>query len=72
MSEAKIKDKTWNKELEPEIYNNWKKNNLYKFNKNSKKPVYSIDTPPPYVNTPVILVRQQLMFLWICLLDSGE
>ncbi|MFH1971848.1 MAG: valine--tRNA ligase [archaeon] len=50
---AKIEDKKWNKEFEPEIFNKWKKDGAYKFNKNSKKPIYSIDTPPPYVNTPV-------------------
>jgi len=53
MPEPKIKDKRWTKELEKPIYENWKKNQVYKFNKKSKKPVYSIDTPPPYVNTPV-------------------
>ena len=53
MPEPKIKDKRWAKELEKPIYEEWKNKQLYKFNKKSKKPVYSIDTPPPYVNTPV-------------------
>lgn len=53
MPEAKIKEKSWNQELEKEAYTKWKAEKLYRFDKASKKPVYSIDTPPPYVNTPV-------------------
>ncbi|HII16261.1 MAG TPA: valine--tRNA ligase [Nanoarchaeota archaeon] len=53
MPEAKIKEKSWSKELEKEAYSKWKEGKLYAFDKNSKKKVYSIDTPPPYVNTPV-------------------
>ncbi len=29
---------------------NWEKNKTYKFDENSKKPIYSIDTPPPTVS----------------------
>lgn len=53
MPEPKLKENRWTKEAEKEIYSEWKEKKLYKFNKNSKKKVYSIDTPPPYVNTPV-------------------
>ena len=53
MREPKISGKHWNKDLESPIYESWKKKNRYKFNPNDKKPVYSIDTPPPYVNAPV-------------------
>ncbi|MEK6952579.1 MAG: valine--tRNA ligase [Nanoarchaeota archaeon] len=53
MGSPLIKETRWSKELEKPIYEHWKKNNIYKFNKNSKKKVYSIDTPPPYVNTPI-------------------
>lgn len=53
MDEPKLKEKQWTKELEKPIYEDWKAKELYKFNKKSKKPVYSIDTPPPYINTPV-------------------
>ncbi|MFA5176491.1 MAG: valine--tRNA ligase [Candidatus Nanoarchaeia archaeon] len=28
----------------------WEKNKVYKFDINSKKPIYSIDTPPPYIS----------------------
>ncbi len=47
-----LKEKRWSKEIEKEIYEEWKEKEVYKFKK-SDKPVYSIDTPPPYVNTPV-------------------
>ncbi len=51
--EPKIKSKRWNSELENSISEEWKKSWPYGFDEKSKKPVYSIDTPPPYVNTPV-------------------
>lgn len=47
-----LKEKRWSKEIEKEIYEEWKEKEVYRF-RNSDKPVYSIDTPPPYVNTPV-------------------
>lgn len=47
-----LKEKRWSKEIEKEIYEEWKEKEVYRFKK-SDKPVYSIDTPPPYVNTPV-------------------
>jgi valyl-tRNA synthetase len=51
--ESPLKEKNWTKEVEREIFTEWKDSKRYKFNKNSGKKVYSIDTPPPYVNTPV-------------------
>ena len=53
MAEALIKEKTWDKEFEKPIIQEWKDKQAYKFDPTSKKPVYSIDTPPPYVNAPV-------------------
>src|SRR3989344_365460 len=53
MPETQIKNNKWTKEFERDIYESWKKSKVYSFNKNSKKKIYSIDTPPPYVNTPV-------------------
>ena len=44
--------KNWDKSLEDPIYLGWKKSKTYSFVE-SGKPVYSIDTPPPYVNAPV-------------------
>lgn len=44
-------DKKYNAlEKEREIREYWKNKQIYKFNKDSKKPIYSIDTPPPTVN----------------------
>jgi len=48
-----LSEKNWTKEIEKEIYSEWKETERYKFNKHSGKKVYSIDTPPPYINTPV-------------------
>ncbi len=45
--------KNWSVELEKPITEEWKKSEQFKFDKNSKKKVYSIDTPPPYVNASV-------------------
>jgi len=50
---GEIKDKTWDKSFEETILKRWKKSKKFKFNKNSEKKIYSIDTPPPYVNTPI-------------------
>ncbi len=46
-------EKRWDKNFEKEIYESWKTENAYVFDPESDKPVYSIDTPPPYVNAPV-------------------
>ena len=45
--------KNWNADIEKQITERWKKSEMYNFDKKSKKPVYSIDTPPPYVNAPI-------------------
>src|SRR3989338_5638466 len=49
----KLKEKTWTKELEKPIYEEWKNKKAYRFDRKSDKKLYSIDTPPPYVNTPI-------------------
>ena len=51
--DSKLKEKRWTKELEDPVYKEWKKKEVYKFDRDSEKPVYSIDTPPPYLNTPI-------------------
>jgi valyl-tRNA synthetase len=48
-----LEEKNWSKESEKQIYTEWKESKKYRFNKSSGKKVYSIDTPPPYVNAPV-------------------
>ncbi len=44
----KIKETVWNPKLEEKIRLLWEKEKLYGFNVKSKKPVFVIDTPPPY------------------------
>src|SRR3989338_8141734 len=39
-------------EIKKQITSEWLKS-PFKFNPKTKKPIYSIDTPPPYVNTPI-------------------
>lgn len=53
MREARLNGKHWTKDFERAICDKWKKEKRYSFDKKSKKPIYSIDTPPPYVNTPI-------------------
>jgi valyl-tRNA synthetase len=49
-----LKDiKNWNIEIEAEITKNWKESEMFKFNPKTKKKIYSIDTPPPYINSPI-------------------
>ena len=38
------------KEAEPKWQKFWQKNKVFEYQENSKKPVYSIDTPPPYAS----------------------
>ncbi len=52
-----LKDtKNWNNEIEKKITDNWKKDEMFKFNPKNKK-IYSIDTPPPYVNSPIHIAQ---------------
>ncbi len=44
--------KSWTPEIEAQITKEWKKKG-HPFNPKTKKKIYSIDTPPPYVNTPI-------------------
>jgi valyl-tRNA synthetase len=43
----RIKASRWEIKREEEQMQLWEKENTYKFNKASKKPLFSIDTPPP-------------------------
>ena len=49
----KIKEKRWDKAFEQKIFDDWQRKKLFLFNRRDRKPVFAIDTPPPYVNTPV-------------------
>ena len=53
MNRPKIKDKRWNKESEEPIRRGWKSKKVFEFNTRTKRTIFSIDTPPPYVNTPI-------------------
>jgi valyl-tRNA synthetase len=59
-----LKTKTWNPELESIIFQKWQEDEIFKFNEKSSKSVYSIDTPPPYVNTP-IHIGQAYTYVWM-------
>jgi valyl-tRNA synthetase len=49
----RIKEKRWSPVVEAEIFERWQRDGIFHFKKKSRKPLFSIDTPPPYVNTPV-------------------
>ena len=53
MPEPKIQDKKWKISFEEEITKKWVREEPYKFRLSSTKQTFSIDTPPPYINTPV-------------------
>src|SRR3989338_9033791 len=50
---GQLADSAWSKEFEQPIYTQWKAEKRYAFHKNSRKKIFSIDAPPPYVNTPI-------------------
>ena len=45
--------KKFTNEMELAIYEQWRNDNEFAFDENTTKTVYSIDTPPPYINSPV-------------------
>lgn len=49
----KLKEKRWNNALEQKIFDDWQRKKLFVFNKRERKKLFAIDTPPPYVNTPI-------------------
>lgn len=50
------------KEAEKRIQEFWKKKGIYKFKPNSKKPCFSIDTPPPYVSSAHLHVGHAMSY----------
>ena len=46
--EPKIQEKAWDPKIEEGISASWKGRDIYKFNPDTEKKVFSIDTPPPY------------------------
>ncbi len=51
--QPRISEKKWSKELERDVYEKWKTEEPYKFDQKASGKVYSVDTPPPYLNTPI-------------------
>ena len=60
----KIKDKTWDPSKEMILFKKWQEDGIYRFDETSKREVFSIDTPPPYVNTPVH-IGQAYTYVWM-------
>ncbi|NHJ13998.1 MAG: valine--tRNA ligase [Candidatus Thorarchaeota archaeon] len=48
-----ITSKRWKPESEKEVLNTWFKEDLYAFNPESGKRIYTVDTPPPYLSGPM-------------------
>jgi len=60
----KIKEKRWKPHVEAEIFEKWQRDGIFHFKKKSRKPLFSIDTPPPYVNTP-IHIGHAYTYVWM-------
>lgn len=79
----KLKEKRWNKAVEQEIFDDWQRKKLFVFNRRERKPLFVIDTPPPYVNTPIhvghaytyvimdVIARYRRMADWNVLFPMG-
>ncbi|MBW3014560.1 valine--tRNA ligase [Candidatus Woesearchaeota archaeon] len=50
------------RELEPRWQKFWEDNKIFKFNPKSEKPIYSIDTPPPYASSGHLHVGHALHY----------
>ncbi|MEA3329117.1 MAG: valine--tRNA ligase [Nanoarchaeota archaeon] len=50
------------KRIEEKWRQYWEEQGIYKFNPNSKKPIYSIDTPPPYASSGHLHVGHALHY----------
>lgn len=45
--------KNWGPDIENPIIEEWKNSDRFAFDSKTKKKIYSIDTPPPYINAPI-------------------
>src|SRR5271154_2524852 len=45
--------KNWSPQIEEEITKSWRESEHFLLNLKTEKPIYSIDTPPPYINQPI-------------------
>jgi valyl-tRNA synthetase len=51
--DPKLPERTYDPQKQDiNLFNTWQKEKLFHFNKESGKPIFSIDTPPPYANAP--------------------
>ena len=55
-------DKDYNENVEKKWQNYWEKNKIYSFDIKSKKPVFSIDVPPPYASAGHLHVGHALHY----------
>ena len=56
-------DKQYNSEQAEKKWSEfWEKNKIYKFDPKSKKPIYSIDVPPPYASAGHLRVGHALHY----------
>ena len=51
--QTRIEGKRWEKNFEEPIRQKWRQSKAFLFNPKNNKPIFSIDTPPPYVNAPI-------------------
>jgi valyl-tRNA synthetase len=49
--------RNWTLEIENEITKKWVKSEKFRISERTRKKIYSIDTPPPYVNSPVHIAQ---------------
>lgn len=49
--------KSWKPEIEEKITSKWSSKDLFPISPKTKKKIYSIDTPPPYVNAPIHIAQ---------------
>ena len=48
--EPKLTETRWTHLMELEVLRKWEKEDIYRFNIDDERPVFSIDTPPPYAS----------------------
>ena len=54
MTMPMLKDiKNWSSEIEKQITEEWKNSEQFNVSEKTNKKIYSIDTPPPYINSPI-------------------
>ncbi len=59
----KIEAKRWDKSWEEALIEDWDRSGIYSFG-GGDGPVYSIDTPPPYINSP-IHIGHAYTYVWM-------